>query len=188
MHITENSILQPAEFRRSPNVDQRPTGVVPDLVVIHCISLPAGSYASSYVDQLLMNTLDPAAHPSFKDLAGLKVSTHLFIDRQGCITQYVPFNQRAWHCGESQFGGRHSCNNFAIGIELEGTDTTPFEEIQYAKLIQATVALMTQYRGITLTRLVGHQEIAPQRKSDPGKEFAWQSYLSSVAQLIYPRV
>jgi AmpD protein len=123
-----------------------------------------------------MGTLDATAHPSFTELANLKVSTHLFINRSGEIIQFVPFTQRAWHAGVSSFEGQERCNDFSIGIELEGSDTAPFTDAQYAALAQATRAIMAAYPAITRERIVGHSDIAPSRKTDPGPCFDWNRY------------
>lgn len=181
MVVTEDFKLSNSLFRESPNSSKRSDGVEPSLLVIHCISLPEGSYGTPYVHQLFLNELDVHAHPSFESLNGLRVSSHLLISRTGQITQYVPFDRQAWHAGESEFDGQSHCNQYSIGVELEGTVDSPFESIQYDKLCEVTVALMKRFQGITLSRIVGHQEIAPSRKSDPGRYFDWGSYLTDVS-------
>lgn len=162
----------------SPNCDQRPNGTDIDLLVIHGISLPPGEYGGEYIDQLFTNCLDPDEHPYFSEISNLCVSTHLLINRGGEMTQYVPFPMRAWHSGESEFLGRSSCNDFSIGIELEGTDEEPYTDRQYKSLASTTHVLMRQWRGIQKDRIVGHSDIAPLRKSDPGPAFDWDFYFS----------
>lgn len=176
----ENHWLTPVRRVRSENFNQRPSTEI-SLLVIHFISLPAGQFATPYVDQLFTNVLDTQAHPTFADLENLRVSTHLFINRQGAVTQYVAFDQRAWHAGESSFQGRVNCNDFAIGIELEGTDTIPFTLAQYATLASLTQLLMKTYPSITTDRVVGHSDIAPGRKIDPGPYFNWSRFRASIA-------
>lgn len=162
----------------SPNCDERPAGTVIDLLVIHGISLPPGEFGGSWIDELFTNRLDPAAHPYFDEIAGLEVSAHVLIRREGELVQYVPFDKRAWHAGRSCFAGRERCNDFAIGIELEGADDVPYEPVQYEKLALVTAALRRAYPGITDERIVGHSDIAPGRKTDPGPAFDWSVYRS----------
>lgn len=157
----------------SPNRDERPSGVVVDLLVIHNISLPPGQFGGPWIDRLFTNCLEPEAHPYFQELIGLRVSAHLLILRDGSLVQYVPFQQRAWHAGTSRFEGREQCNDFSIGIELEGTDDTPYTDAQYRALVQATREIMALYPDITPERIRGHNDIAPGRKSDPGPSFDW---------------
>ena len=171
-------LLDAARFIASPNHNARPDGTVIDLLVIHNISLPAGEFGGPYVEQLFTNQLDSSAHPSFAELEGLKVSAHLFIRRTGEVIQFVPFNQRAWHAGVSQYDGRLNCNDFSIGIELEGTDTEAFTDQQYAQLADATTAIIEAYPGITVERITGHSNIAPERKTDPGPAFDWKRFLN----------
>jgi AmpD protein len=159
----------------SPHCDAR-EGEDISLLVIHNISLPMGEWGTPYVKALFMGTLDPSAHESFKSLAGLKVSAHLFIDRKGHIVQFVPFDKRAWHAGESSFEGRTRCNDFSIGIELEGSDTAPFTDAQYEALANATKVIQAAYPLITQERIVGHSDIAPSRKTDPGPLFDWDRF------------
>ncbi|MGH8245512.1 MAG: 1,6-anhydro-N-acetylmuramyl-L-alanine amidase AmpD, partial [Gammaproteobacteria bacterium] len=155
----------------SPNCDARPDGTAIDLIVIHGISLPPCRYGGPYIDQLFTNTLKPAEHPYFAEIAGQRVSSHLLIGRKGDITQYVPFHLRAWHAGESTFERRTACNDFSIGIELEGCDEQPYDRIQYEVAAQAVNALMQRWPEITPRRVVGHCHIAPGRKTDPGPAF-----------------
>lgn len=171
-------------YRPSPHCDERPVAESISLLVIHNISLPAGQFTSdaehSAVDALFMGELDCAAHPSFSDLNGLRVSAHCVIWRDGRIFNYVPFEKRAWHAGVSSFSGRERCNDFSIGIELEGTDNLPYTEQQYQSLIKLTQFLLQQYPAITAERIVGHCDIAPGRKTDPGAAFDWLRYRNSI--------
>jgi len=173
-----------AEARRldSPNVDLRPPGDAISLLIIHNISLPPGSFGGGHVAELFTNTLDPGRHPYFATLAGLQVSAHLLIDRDGLVTQFAPFTQRTWHAGASCYGGRSRCNDFAIGIELEGTDIDPYTPAQYQALTAITRELMAAYPEITPERIVGHEDVAPGRKTDPGCSFDWHRYLTSLRQ------
>ncbi len=166
-------LLVGVRYVPSPNWDYRPAGGDIDLLVIHNISLPPGEFGGPYVDALFTNNLDPTAHPFFREINRLKVSSHLFLDREGEVTQYVPLTGRAWHAGESCFQGRECCNDFSIGIELEGTDEKPYAEIQYRRLANIIHLLNNTWPGITRDRIVGHSDIAPQRKTDPGRSFDW---------------
>ena len=157
----------------SPNCDERPAGAEVELVVVHGISLPPGEYGGGWVEALFTNRLDPTAHPYFAEIAELRVSAHLLIDRDGQVTQFVPLNRRAWHAGASCFQGREACNDFAIGIELEGEDEVPYTEAQYARLAEVIAALHEAYPALTAERVVGHADIAPGRKTDPGPAFDW---------------
>jgi AmpD protein len=143
----------------------------PELIVVHGISLPPGEFGGPWVDDLFLGQLDPAAHPYFAAIAHLRVSAHLLIRRDGSVTQYVPFHLRAWHAGASVFGGRERCNDFSIGIELEGTDEVPYTDIQYARLASTILVLKRAYPS--LDALAGHADIAPGRKTDPGPAFDW---------------
>ena len=166
-------VLDAAQLRLSPNCDARPAGQEIDLLVLHGISLPPGEFGGPWIGALFTNTLDCAAHPYFSQLVGTRVSAHLLIRRDGALIQYVPFHDRAWHAGESCFEGRERCNDFAIGIELEGADDTPYSDAQYQALAQVIPALMAAYPRITPPRVVGHSDIAPGRKTDPGPAFDW---------------
>jgi AmpD protein len=157
----------------SPNCDERPRGVVPDLVVVHGISLPPGEFGGPWIDALFTNTLPPDAHPHFAGVASLRVSAHALIRRDGELVQYVPFQKRAWHAGESRWQGRERCNDFSIGIELEGTDATAYEPVQYRVLAALVASLCRAYPAIAPERIVGHSDIAPGRKTDPGIAFDW---------------
>ena len=160
----------------SPNADARPAKAAIDLLVIHNISLPPGEFGGPYIEQLFCNLLDPAAHPYFAEIAHLKVSSHLLIRRDGEVIQFVSLNQRAWHAGESSFCGQSACNNFSIGIELEGTDELPYTEAQYDALTELSQLIMQAYPAISPERITGHSDIAPGRKTDPGMAFDWTRY------------
>ncbi len=170
---SQSGLLKEAEYSHSPNFDERPSGCPIDLLVIHGISLPPGEFGSEDVKALFTNTLDPNKHPYFQTIAELKVSSHLFIRRNGEIMQFVPFTQRAWHAGRSCFQTRENCNDFSIGIELEGTDTLAYTEAQYQQLTKAVFAIMQAYPLINEQQIVGHSDIAPGRKTDPGAGFDW---------------
>jgi AmpD protein len=172
MHIDQGWIST-ATVVASPNADLRPDESDINLLVIHNISLPPGQFGGGHVAELFTNTLDPTSHSYFTEIADLKVSAHLLIDRQGAVTQFVPFHQRAWHAGVSEFDGRSACNDYSIGIELEGTDTEPYTDQQYACLGQVTQCLMAEYPALTAKRIRGHNDIAPGRKTDPGTAFDW---------------
>ncbi len=144
------------------------------LIVVHNISLPPGEFGGPYISQLFTNQLDRHAHPYFEDIHALKVSSHLLIRRDGQIIQYVPFNRRAWHAGASEYCGRQACNDFSIGIELEGTDDQPYEEIQYTQLAQVILECRRCYPDIAKDAITGHSDIAPGRKTDPGPAFDWE--------------
>lgn len=163
----------------SPHHDERPDGVTPSLLVIHNISLPPGQFGGPYINQLFTGTLNPQEHPFFDEIKHLRVSAHCLIRRDGAIIQYVPFHLRAWHAGQSSYQGKEKCNDFSIGIELEGTDFEPFTEEQYQSLIALTQQLITQYPSIA-HNITGHSDIAPLRKTDPGPFFDWQHYKSQL--------
>jgi AmpD protein len=168
-----DGLLSPARYLPSPHCDNRPENMAIDLLVVHGISLPPNQFGEGFVEKFFCGELDFFAHPYFATIATLKVSAHLFIDRRGDIIQFVPFAKRAWHAGHSFFQGRERCNDFSIGIELEGTDETPYEKIQYEKLAQITQLLRQTYPALTRDRVVGHSDIAPGRKTDPGPFFDW---------------
>lgn len=165
--------LQGARYVASPNCDARPLGATVDLVVVHGISLPPGEYGGGWIDALFTNRLDAGAHPYFNQIADLRVSAHLLVRRDGSLVQYVSFDQRAWHAGLSVFEGRCACNDFSIGIELEGSDDDPYEDAQYGALAEVLAILMVAYPAITPQRVVGHSDVAPGRKTDPGPAFQW---------------
>lgn len=179
----ETGIVNEAEFLESPNHDERPENETIDLLVIHNISLPPNEFGGPYITQLFTNSLNPDEHPFFDEIKDLRVSAHLLVRRNGDVIQFVPLHMRAWHAGVSEFHGKSTCNNFSIGIELEGADDIPYEDIQYEKLAQLTKAIMQDYPNITLERICGHCEIAPDRKSDPGPAFDWSRYKQLVQSL-----
>jgi AmpD protein len=154
----------------------RPENTEINLLVIHGISLPPGRYGGEYIEQLFTNCLDPDEHEYFKDIHHLRVSAHLLIDRKGGLTQFVPFDKRAWHAGESEFDHCSNCNDFSIGIELEGVDDAPYETIQYSRLSQAARLVMASWPGVTRARITGHSDISPGRKTDPGPYFDWDYF------------
>ena len=174
--------LPAARQVRSPNYDARPAGCAIDLIVIHAISLPPAEFGGPYVEQLFTNTLDASAHASFAQLRGLRVSAHFLLTRAARLIQFVAIHQRAWHAGESQWEGRARCNDFSIGIELEGCDGQPFTAVQYAALTELLATLMHLLPALTPARIVGHSDIAPQRKTDPGPHFDWARVRRSVAR------
>lgn len=165
---------------KSPNYDQRPEHAEITLIVIHGISLPPQHYGGNYIDQLFTNSLDPDQHPYFREIEHLRVSSHLLIDRRSALTQYVPFNLRAWHAGVSAFQGCPGCNDYSIGIELEGCDTEPYEIAQYQKLAEVVKLLMTHWPKINNERIAGHCDIAPGRKTDPGPAFDWEYFYNLI--------
>ncbi|WP_016955494.1 1,6-anhydro-N-acetylmuramyl-L-alanine amidase AmpD [Catenovulum agarivorans] len=179
----QHDILTDVIFKPSAFYNQRPQGCDIDLLVIHCISLPEGQYGLPYIEDLFLGCLDCTKHPSFIDLQGLEVSAHFLIKRNGQVLQFVPMNQRAWHAGVSNFAGRDNCNDFSIGIELEGTDQSDFTQVQYQALAKTTRQIMALYPKITLERIVGHSDIAPGRKTDPGIGFNWKTYKQLVRDI-----
>ncbi|MEE8306889.1 MAG: 1,6-anhydro-N-acetylmuramyl-L-alanine amidase AmpD [Gammaproteobacteria bacterium] len=158
----------------SPNADCRPADVDVELIVVHSISLPPGEFGGPAIDELFCNRLDSATHPYYCEIANLKVSAHTLIRRDGSITQYVPFHLRAWHAGESSYQGRDACNDFSVGIELEGCDRSSYDDAQYRSLGQLILALRRAYPTLATAPVVGHDDIAPGRKTDPGPTFNWQ--------------
>lgn len=164
----------------SPNYNERPNPQNISLLVIHNISLPPEQFGHSYICDFFTNCLDISADPYFEEIADLQVSSHLLIDREGRITQFVPFDQRAWHAGQSCYEGVENCNDYGVGIELEGADTIPYTGQQYQSLAAVTRVLMERYPAITRQRIVGHSDISPGRKTDPGPAFDWKHYLSAI--------
>ena len=162
--------------KSSPFYDERPADIPVSLLVIHNISLPPGEFNTKGIEQLFTGTLNPNDHSFYTQIAGLKVSAHCVIYRDGRIEQFVPFTHRAWHAGLSSFQGRSRCNDFAIGIEMEGTDDTPYTQAQYTSLLALSRSLLTAFPLITCGRIVGHNDIAPGRKTDPGPAFDWGFY------------
>jgi N-acetyl-anhydromuramoyl-L-alanine amidase len=164
----------------SPNFNRRPTGEQINLLVIHNISLPPGEFGGGYVEQFFCNTLPIQDHAYFASISQLQVSAHCFIDRQGAITQFVSFEDRAWHAGASEFQGRNNCNDFSVGIELEGTDLSAYTEVQYRSLVCISQLLMQEYSALNKQRIVGHSDIAPGRKTDPGSSFDWTYFFAQL--------
>jgi AmpD protein len=163
----------------SPNCDSRPAGMAIDLLVLHSISLPRGVYGGDAIERLFTNRLDPAAHPSFGELAGLRVSAHFLIRRGGELLQFVPLQARAWHAGLSRWRGRGRCNDSSVGIELEGADDGVFAPAQYGSLLQLLASLQTL---LPLRAIAGHSDVAPGRKTDPGARFDWARLLRDLAR------
>ena len=180
MKINKEHRLETARVCDSPNFSERSNKEI-SLLVIHNISLPPGQFGNNFIDQFFTNKLDPHEDPYFEDIYEMKVSSHLFIDREGLLTQFVPFDKAAWHAGVSEFKGRDNCNEFSIGIELEGTDNLEYTSNQYKTLIEVTKALMDDYPEIKADNIVGHKDIAPVRKTDPGDAFDWDLYKSSLS-------
>ncbi len=170
---TATGLVAGARQVLSPHFDQRPSGMTLDLIVIHCISLPPYEFGGRWVDRLFTGNLPRDEHPYFAGIANLRVSSHLLIPRDGSLVQYVPLHLRAWHAGQSQWQGRSACNDFSIGIELEGTETTPYDEPQYCTLNLVIDALTRAYPTLSRDRMAGHSDIAPGRKQDPGPYFDW---------------
>lgn len=168
-----NHLITGVHYVPSPNTDERPGECQPSVIVLHNISLPPGEFGGPGIEQLFTNQLDPDAHLDFAPIAEHKVSAHVLIRRDGSIVQFVPFHRRAWHAGISSYQGRENCNDFSIGIELEGTDTLPYENAQYQVLATLIDALRIAYPSLSRQKIVGHSEIAPDRKTDPGQAFDW---------------
>ena len=160
----------------SPNFNERPNGAAINMLVVHNISLPPKQFGGSYIEDFFCNQLDCSLDPYFEEIQNLQVSAHLLIKRDGELVQFVPFNQRAWHAGVSEFKGQENCNDFSIGVELEGADDVPYTEQQYEKLADVAVSLCQHYPQIKMDRIVGHCDIAPQRKTDPGPSFNWTHF------------
>jgi len=169
----ETGLISPARQCLSPNRDLRPEGATLDMIVIHGISLPPGQFGGGEIEALFLNELDWDAHPYFGEIRGMEVSAHLLIRRDGELIQFVPLTERAWHAGESSFRGRACCNDFSLGIELEGEDETPYDERQYAALPAVLRAVTAAYPQITAHEIAGHCDVSPGRKSDPGPAFDW---------------
>lgn len=170
------SLLNPVRYEPSAHCDERPENTTIDMIVIHNISLPPGEFGTGAIEKFFCGQLDFSQHPYYATIADLRVSSHLLIDRTGLVTQFVPFAKRAWHAGKSFFEGRERCNDFSIGIELEGTDSVCYEKKQYEQLGRVINTIREAYPAILRRRIVGHSDIAPGRKTDPGPKFEW-SYL-----------
>jgi len=157
----------------SPYFDARPQDARCELIVVHGISLPPKEFGGPWIDRLFTGTLPWDEHPYFKSIEGLRASSHVLIGRDGQLTQYVPLGARAWHAGVSQYGTRSGCNDFSVGVELEGADDTPYTDAQYAQLVALIVALLEAYPSLSSEHITGHSDIAPGRKTDPGPAFDW---------------
>ena len=175
-YALEQGWLREARRVPSPNCEVRPPDCTPDLLVIHNISLPPRCYGGDCIERFFTNRLDWDEHPFFEELRGMKVSAHLLIQRGGDLVQFVDFGERAWHAGQSTYEGRSDCNDFSIGIELEGTDDDPYTDAQYTALLAVTNVLIAQYPAMDADKIVGHCDIAPGRKTDPGPAFDWHRY------------
>ena len=171
LQLDTDGVAAGIRFLPSPNCDERPAGAAPELLVIHNISLPPGEFGGDGIVDLFMNRLDPSAHPYYATIAQLRASAHFLVRRDGELIQFVPCAKRAWHAGESAWRGRSRCNDFSVGVELEGADDQPFADIQYAELAPLITALQRAYGAL---EIVGHSDIAPARKTDPGPCFDWQ--------------
>jgi len=183
MKLDPNGRLRGCRFVASPNHDERPAGEAITLLVVHSISLPPGEYGGDAIERLFTNRLDPAAHPYFREIEGLEVSAHFLIRRDGEPVQFVPTTRRAWHAGASSWRGRERCNDFSIGVELEGTDDSPFEPAQYRTLASLIGALRAHY---PLRELAAHSDIAPGRKTDPGPGFDWPRLFAALSRFHSP--
>jgi AmpD protein len=181
MTRADTDLLPDARQVPSPNCDERPEGCGIELIVLHGISLPPGQYGGPEIDRLFTNRLDPDAHPYFAEIAHLKVSSHLLIRRDGELVQYVPFSKRAWHAGDSCFEGRSACNDFSVGIELEGQDEEPYTGAQYERLADVVGRLRVMFPHLTPASITGHADIAPGRKTDPGPGFNWVHFQALLA-------
>ncbi len=167
----------------SPHANDRPIPLDVSLVVVHGISLPPGRFGTGLVERLFLGTLDVAASPELADLADVRVSSHLLISRWGRVTQFVPFHRRAWHAGVSAHKGRANCNDYSIGVELEGSDQRPYTNTQYERLARILDALFRRYPALSPGRVVGHSDIAPGRKTDPGPSFDWPRLRAALGAL-----
>ena len=178
MRLSDEGVIEGVRYIASPNCDERPAGAAVELIVIHAISLPPGEFGGPGVVELFTNCLDPGAHPYYATISSLEVSAHFLIRRDGELIQFVPCAKRAWHAGASVWHGRERCNDFSVGIELEGCDDVPFQDVQYDALSVLTRALKERY---AIAGVVGHSDIAPGRKSDPGPCFEWERYRALIA-------
>ena len=170
---TDTGLVRPARQCRSPNRDARPAGQQPRLIILHGISLPPGCFGGPEIEQLFTNTLDWDAHPYFDAIRGLEVSAHLLVRRDGTLVQFVPLHERAWHAGDSCFRRCARCNDYSIGIELEGEDDLLYQDVQYEVLVAVLGTLLRAYPGISAREIAAHSDVAPGRKTDPGPAFDW---------------
>lgn len=175
-----NGWLDTAKHSPSPNFNSRPANASISLLVIHNISLPPKCFGNDYIEQFFQNSLPVDEHTYFKEIAHLQVSSHFLIKRSGAIVQFVSCNDRAWHAGQSTFLGEENCNDFSLGIELEGADDIDYESVQYRALVELTHAIQQAYPAISKERITGHEHIAPDRKTDPGPAFDWPAYLALI--------
>ena len=178
MTIGPDGLLREARYLASPNCDERPADTPVSLLLLHAISLPPGRYGSDDIERFFTNRLDPDAHPYFREIAALRVSAHFLVRRDGGVVQFVPVQRRAWHAGASCWRGRERCNDFSIGVELEGTDDSAFEPLQYRSLRELVCALRA---ALPLQDIAAHSDVAPGRKSDPGAQFDWPRLLRALA-------
>jgi AmpD protein len=178
-------LLLGVKFSPSAHHNERPADTEVVMIVVHGISLPPGEFGGTAVEDFFCGKLDAERHPYYKEIAHLRVAAHLFIKRCGETIQFVPFNQRAWHAGESQFGGRSNCNDYSIGIELEGSDDVPYTAAQYQELSRVVHILRQAYPHISPANVVGHSDIAPGRKTDPGRHFDWAYFKSLLPHFFY---
>ncbi|HVC11322.1 MAG TPA: 1,6-anhydro-N-acetylmuramyl-L-alanine amidase AmpD [Burkholderiales bacterium] len=179
MKIGSDGLLAGVPYVASPNCDDRPSGVAVSLLLLHSISLPPGEFAGDAVERFFTNRLDPSAHPYFRSIANLRVSAHFFLRRSGDPVQFVPVRRRAWHAGESAWRARVRCNDYSVGVELEGTDDSAFSDAQYAQLAALTRALCV---ALPIRDVAAHSDVAPQRKTDPGARFDWARFLAELAR------
>lgn len=179
MGVGPDGIVSGTQFVPSPNCDERPPLETVSLLVVHSISLPPGVYGGDFVEQFFTNRLDPGADPYFEGIKDLRVSAHFFVRRSGEVVQFVPVGRRAWHAGASTWRGRERCNDFSVGVELEGLDDAAYEPAQYARLGALACALRT---ALPLTSIAAHSDIAPGRKADPGPRFDWPRFFALIAQ------
>jgi AmpD protein len=178
MRINPEGLAEGIRYIASPNCDERPAGAEITLLVLHSISLPPGQYGGDAIERLFTNRLDPQAHPYFREICSLKVSSHFLLRRDGELLQFVPVHRRAWHAGASSWRGRERCNDYSVGIELEGTDDAAFEDRQYERLASL---IRTLRRALPLRDIAAHSDIAPGRKTDPGARFEWARVLSALS-------
>ncbi len=169
-------LIEGTEFIPSPNFDERPEGGIPEVLIVHAISLPPGEFGGEEVERFFCNQLDCTTHPFYREIEGMRVSSHLFIRRDGSVVQFVPLNKRAWHAGVSECEGRTNVNDFSVGIELEGCDELPFEDEQYRALAAVTRLLFEYFPDMNPDRIYGHSDVAPGRKTDPGPCFDWRRF------------
>ena len=176
----ETGLIDDVEYHASPNFNERPDPADINAIIIHGISLPPGEFGGPWIEALFQNRIQGDEHAYFERLKGMQVSSHLVIRRDGQIIQYVPLNKRAWHAGVSSLHGRENCNDFSIGIELEGTDTIPYEAAQYDSLAAVVRSMLKHYPAIKKESIVGHCDIAPGRKTDPGQVFEWERFFAEI--------